>query len=43
MNGVQVTVCGMRGIGLNNDTLKILGIQFSLNEKLKEGKTFLKL
>ena len=43
MNGVQVTVCGKRGINLNNDTLKILGIQFSFNEKLKEEKTFLKL
>ena len=39
---VQVTVCGMRCIDLNIDTLKILGTHFSYNEKLKEEKTFIK-
>ena len=35
LNGVQVAVCGLRCIDLNNDTLKILGTHFSYNEKLK--------
>ena len=35
---VQVAVCGMRSIYLNNDTLKTLGTHFSYNEKLKEEK-----
>ena len=33
--GVQVAVCGLRYIDLNNDTLKIVGTHFSYNEKLK--------
>ena len=33
---VQVTVCGMRCIDLNIDTLKIVGTHFFYNEKLKE-------
>ena len=36
--GVQVTLCGMRCTDLNTGTLKILGTQFSYNEKLKEEK-----
>ena len=36
LKGVQVAVCGLRCIDLNNDTLKILGTHFSYNEKLKE-------
>ena len=40
---VQVTVCGMRCIDLNIDTLKILGTHFSYNEKLKEEKNFYKI
>ena len=36
--GVQVAVCGLPCIDLNNDTLKILGTHFSYNEQLKEGK-----
>ena len=38
LKGVQVTVCGLRRINLNNDTLKILGTDFSYNEKLKKEK-----
>ena len=34
LKGVQVVVCGMLCVDLNNDTLKILGTQFSYNEKL---------
>ena len=35
---VQVAVCGMCCADLKNDTLKILGIHFSYNEKLKKEK-----
>ena len=35
---VQVAVCGLHCVDLNNDTLKILGTHFSYNEKLKEEK-----
>ena len=38
LKAVQVAVCGMRCIDLNNDTLKILGTRFSYNEKLTEEK-----
>ena len=34
LKGVQVGVCGMRCVNLNNDTL--LPSHFSYNEKLKE-------
>ena len=40
LKGVQLTVCGMRCIDLNIDTLEILGTYFSYNEKSKEN-TFL--
>ena len=40
LKGVLVVVCGMRCIGLNNDTLKILGTHLSYNKKLKEEKMF---
>ena len=43
MKGVQVAVCGMRCIDLNNNMLKILDTQFSYNEKLKEEKKFCKV
>ena len=42
LKGVQVAVCGLRCIDLNNDTLKILGTHFSYNEKFKEEKKFCK-
>ena len=42
LKGVQVAVCGLRCIDLNNDTLKILGTHFSYNEELKEEKKFYK-
>ena len=38
LKGVQVEVCGIRYINLNNETLNILGTHFSYNEKLKEEK-----
>ena len=42
LKGVQVAVCGLRCIDLNNDTLKIVGTHFSYNEKLQEEKNFYK-
>ena len=39
---VQVAVCSLRCIDLNNDTLKILGTHFSYNKKLKDEKKFYK-
>ena len=40
--GVQVAVCSLRCIDLNNDTLKILGTYFTYKEELKEEKSFYK-
>ena len=37
-----MVVCGLRCIGLNNDTSKILGTHFYYNEKLNEEKNFYK-
>ena len=37
-----MAVCALRCIDLNNDTLKILGTNFSYNEKLKEEKNVYK-
>ena len=43
LKSVQVTVCGLRCIDRNNDTLKILGTHFYYNEKLKEEKKIVRL
>ena len=43
LKSVQVTVCGLRYIDRNNDTLKILGTHFYYNEKLKEEKKIVRL
>ena len=37
-----MAVCGLGCRDINNDILKILGTNFSYNEKLKEEKTFYK-
>ena len=42
LKGVQVAVCGLRCVDVNNDTLNILGTHFSYNEKLKEEKKIYK-
>ena len=42
LKGVQVSG-GMCCVDLNSDTLKILGTNFSYNEKLKEEKSFIRL
>ena len=39
---VQIAVCALRCIDINNDTLKILGTHLSYNEKLKEEKNVYK-
>ena len=40
MNGVQVTLCGMICVYLNNKTVKIPGTHFSYNKNLEQGKSF---
>ena len=40
---VQVTVCGVHCVDLNNDTLKILGTKLFYNKNLKQKKTFTQL
>ena len=36
LNGVQVALCGMKCVNLNNETVKILGVPFSYNKNLKQ-------
>ena len=43
LKGVQVAVCGMRCIDLRNEAIKILGIYFSYNQKLKDEKNFVNI
>ena len=38
LKGVQLAVCGMRCIDLNNDTLKIFATHFPGNKKMNEEK-----
>ena len=40
LNGVQVALCGMNCVNLNNETLKILGVDFSYNKNLEQEKSF---
>ena len=40
LNGVQVVLCGMKCVNLNNETLKILGVHFSYNKILRKTKNF---
>ena len=40
LNGVQVTLCGMKCVNLNNETVKILGVHFSYNKNLEQDKNF---
>ena len=40
LNGVQVVLCGMKCVNLNNKTVKILGVQFSYNKNLEQDKNF---
>ena len=40
LNGVQVAICGMEGVNLNNETVKMLGVHFSYNKNLEQDKNF---
>ena len=40
LNGVQVTLCGMICVYLQNKTVKIPGTHFSYNKNLEQGKSF---
>ena len=40
LNGVQVALCGMKCVNLNNETVKILGVYFSYNKNLEQDKNF---
>ena len=40
LNGVQVALCGMKRVNLNNETVKILGVHFSYNKNLEQDKNF---
>ena len=40
LNGIQVALCGMKCINLNNETVKILSVQFSYNKNLGQDKNF---
>ena len=39
-NEVQVALCGMKCVTLNNETLKILGVYFSYDKNLEQDKNF---
>ena len=40
LNGVQVALCSMKCVNLNNETVKILGVHFSYNKNLERVKNF---
>ena len=43
LNGVQVALCGMKCVNLNNKSVKILGVDFSYNKNLEQDKNFLNI
>ena len=40
LRGFQAAVCDMKCIDLRNETIKILGISFPYNQKIKDEKNF---
>ena len=40
LKGVNVALCGMKYLNLTKETVKILGIHFSYNKKLKHEMNF---
>ena len=42
LKGVKMTVCGIKCIDLTTETIKILGVHFSYNQKLQTQKNFVK-
>ena len=41
LNRVQVALCGLKCVNLNNETLKILDVYFWYNKNLEQDKKFL--
>ena len=41
LKGVTEAVCGLKSVGLSNDTIKILGIHFSYNKKVQMQNSFI--
>ena len=42
LNGIQVVLCAIECVNLNNKTVKILGFHSSFNKNLEQDKTFCK-
>ena len=40
LNGVQVTLCGMKYVDLNSETVKIVGVYYFYNENLDQVINF---
>ena len=40
LNGVQVALCGMKCVNLNNETVKIFGVHFSCSKNPDQDKKF---
>ena len=40
LNGIQVSLCGMICVNLNNETAKIPGVRLSYNKNLEQDKRF---
>ena len=40
LSGIQVALCGIKCVNLNNETVKILGVHFSYNKNLEQDKNF---
>ena len=40
LKGVQVAACGMKCTNLRNEVIKILGVYFSYNQKIRDDKNF---
>ena len=40
LKGIQVALCGIKCVNLNNETVKILGVHFSYNKNLHQDKNF---
>ena len=40
LNRVQMTLCDMKCVNLNNETVKILGVHLSYNKNFEQDKNF---
>ena len=40
LNGVQVALCGLKCVNLNNETVKILVFHFLYNKNIEQNKNF---